>query len=58
MTGTWLYLHKLRLFLSNLMVKDTAVYNKTESVKAENGVADTKSNVLLATVVSLLPIQV
>lgn len=31
---------------------------RSGSVKAENGVEDTKFNVLLATVVSLLPIPV
>ena len=43
---------------STLMIREQQYMARSESVKAENGVEDRKSNVLLATVVSVLSIQV
>ena len=40
------------------MIREQQYMARSEIVKAENGVGDRKSNVLLATVVSVLSIQV
>lgn len=40
------------------MIREQQYIARSESVKAENGVEDRKSNVLLATAVSVLSIQV